>query len=823
MINLPIDSQLDEIVATVRTHQTVVLTATPGAGKTTRLPPELLRAVRGKIVILEPRRMAAVSACARVCDERGWTLGQDAGYQVRFESKVTRDTRLIFMTDALLLRQMIDEPELPGVELVVIDEFHERNLNQDLILGAIKELQDLGAPIKLLVMSATLELDRLRNYLPDSALIGIPGKVHPLEVQHSSQPLSAQTDFAFIERVAQAVVGLTRQGRGDLLVFLPGTGEIRRVGERLEGRTEREITALHGQLSLAEQQRVLKPSSKPRVILSTNIAEASVTVDGVDTVLDTGLAKVLETNAQTGFSALETRRIALFNARQRAGRAARQRAGVCLRLWTPHEEVTQAEAPRADVERVDLSSALLWLAKLGVRDVTKFAWFTHPPDALLRLAQRTLRELGAVDRDGRLSARGEQLVRYPLPPRLGALLSEGAAQGLGTTAARVAALLNERDFADRAETHANTECDVLFRLDLLNEVERGLKPGGIDPKGAREVLESARQLARLTEPGNAADDDVRGLLLKTNADRLARRRGTSERALMVGGRGVRLSPRSQVRLSEFFVALDGMDLPGQADTSIRLASGFTKAFVLQQLADEIEVQEDAYFDEDKEQFYARRVRVFRGLPLDEPTLTQARPEALGSAMVDALVPRWTWFTSKHERLASWLNRFYFLARHRPALTDELTPAKQREFLELATFGATKLGEIFARDLVAILESVLAGELTRALAAEVPAVFVAPSGATHPIVYEDHGAFVEVRLQEMFGMLQTPRIVFGQVPLTFRLLSPGFKPVQVTADLAGFWRSAYFEVRKELRLRYPKHAWPEDPLTARPEAKGRRRT
>jgi ATP-dependent helicase HrpB len=830
---LPIDDLLPDITAAVRDHANVILTATPGAGKTTRLPPELLHSVSGKILVLEPRRVATIAACSRICEERGWQAGgREIGYQVRFESRAGRDTRLVFMTDALLLRRMIDDPELDGVDLVVIDEFHERNLNQDLILGAVRELQQMGREIKLLVMSATLELDRLERFLEGALVIDVPGKVYPLEIRHSNQPWSLQTGPPFFDRVAEAVAASAGETDGDVLVFLPGVGEITRVEERLAGRVRRDVVQLHGSLPLDEQKRVLRPPSAPRIILSTNVAEASVTVSGVDRVVDCGLAKIMDMNARTGFSSLETVRISQFNARQRAGRAARQKPGVCVRLWTPHEEVTQAVEPVPECRRVDLSSALLWLAGFGVSDFASFAWFDQPPDGLFRWALQMLRSLGALDPAGLLTDAGRKLLRFPVEPRLGGLLAFGQQMGMGAVAARIAALLGDRDFASESGTHANTECDVLFRLELLEEVDRGQRPGGVHVRAAQTVLESARQLEKLTGDGGkvtksngakAPDGEIKKLLLLTQKDRLCRRRGSSERALMMGGRGVRLHPRSQVRKSEFFVALQGVDLPGQPDTSISLACGFDKDFLLATLKSDVRAVEDVYFDEQKEQFYGRRVRMIGDLAIDEPTLTQVDPSKVAEQMIEAMVARWDWLVGKHEALSAWMQRWKFLLQHEPRFAEALGAQEVRQVLEMAVYGRTKITEILAQDLPGYLENVMSKEAVRAMN-EVPARFDAPSGVSHKIHYEEmHSAFVEVRLQEIFGLLKSPRIVFGKVPLTFRLLSPGFKPVQVTSDLENFWRSGYAEVRKELRTRYPKHSWPEDPYSAKPEAKGRRRS
>lgn len=822
---LPIDSVLREITEAVSSCPNLILTATPGAGKTTRLPPELLKVVAGKVLILEPRRMAAVAACDRVAEERGWRVGQEVGYQVRFESKVSATTRLIFMTDALLLRKMVEDPELRGVDVVVLDEFHERNLNQDLILGCLRELQELGREIKVVVMSATLDVGQLLRFLPASRHIEVPGLVFPLTIRHSNQPLRLQTDSAFYNRVVESVFAAATETSGDILVFLPGQGEIARVTERLEERgLRRQIVPLHGSLPLAQQRAALAEPTEPRVILATNVAEASVTVKGVDYVIDCGLAKVMEINPQSGFSSLEIKRISQFNARQRAGRAARQKSGTCFRLWTPHEEATQPTQMAPEAQRSDLTSALLLLAHFGVNDFAQFAWLDAPPKAWIDISQALLIKLGLLANDRRLTELGRKLMRYPLPPRLGAFLVLAEAEGCGSLGAIVSAMLNEKDFV-QGDGHASDECDVTYRLELLNEVERGGNVRGVKLRDARQVLESAAQLERLlTRPDQPGVEPqaLRRLLLRSHRDRLCRRRGASGRGLMVGGRGVRLDENSQVRDSEFFLALQGVDLPEQTETEISLACGLTKAFVLETLRDEIVIQEDVEYLEDKGQFFARRVRTFADLPLEEPTLTPVDPKTIQTRMAQILARKWDWLVASNEALSAWMARWHFLVHHAPQFAAALQEAQILQTVELAAFGKTKVADVVSADLVALLEMSIERSAVAELHKQVPEKFTAPSGVAHRIQYSvAQGAYVDVRLQEIFGLNVSPRLMFDQVPVTFRLLGPNYRPVQVTSDLANFWRVGYLEVRKELRSRYPKHSWPDDPLTARPEARGRR--
>jgi ATP-dependent helicase HrpB len=805
----------------------MILTATPGAGKTTRLPPEFLNAVSGKIAILEPRRVATIGAAQRISEERGWRLGDEVGYQVRFESKTSNNTRLVFMTDALLLRRLVDDPELKEFDLIVIDEFHERNLNQDVILGVIKELQELGSPIKLLVMSATLDVERLKEFLPTSQHVDVPGKVFPLQIRHIQQPLRPATDRDFFERVATSVLSLARETSGDILVFLPGVGEIQRTQELLEEkRIGRALFQLHGSMPLQDQKEILKPHDSPRVILTTNIAEASVTVPGVDTVIDTGLAKVMEVNLKSGFSRLDLTRIAQFNARQRAGRAARQKEGVCLRLWTAHDEATQAEEMIPECQRVDLSQTLLLLAHLGISDFSSFAWFDSPPQALLKMALESLVDLQALDRQGRLTDLGKKLMTFPLPPRLAAMLVLSENTTAREDAALVAALLQDRDILLRGtEAHSGDECDVIYRLKILDDFQQGKKAGSLHYRQAQTVIESAEQLERLFNqtPARLEQKSIHQLLIHTHSNRLSRRRGGTARGVMVGGRGVTLAKESNVKTSEFFLSLQGVDFPNQPDSTISMACGLTKQFVLEELKDQIQVHEDTYFDEAKGQFYARRVRRFKDLDLDDPVLTPIKSEDIGDRLVDALVSRWDWVIEKNENLAAWMQRWNFFVSGAPEFSEELSSDKIKEALQSAAFGKNKIDAVISDNLVRWIESVMDRSVIKKFHDECPSHFNAPSGHSHKIHYTPaEPPFTEIRLQEMFGVSATPRLGMGKTPLIFKLLAPNFRPVQVTADIASFWKNTYFEVRKELRSRYPKHSWPDDPLTALPVAKGTRR-
>lgn len=831
MISLPIDAYLDSIVDNVKSNSQVVLTATPGAGKTTRLPSHLLNAVSGKVAILQPRRVAALSACQFVASENGWTVGKEVGYQVRQDSKFGPNTRLLFMTDAILLRRLIDDPVLSDFDLIVIDEFHERNLNQDVILGVVKELQELGRNIKVLVMSATLELTDLQRYLSQSVVIDIPGKVFPLKLEHSQQPLSLQTDFNFIQRVSKAIISKIQEPEvKDLLVFLPGVGEIHRVQKDLiEKKISKEICVLHGSLTLDEQKKVLSPSTQPRVILSTNIAEASVTVPGVNSVIDSGLSKVLTTNLNSGFSILNLMGISKFNAVQRAGRAARQMPGQCLKLWTIHEESSKTEQMIPEIQRLDLTSTVLLLSFLGVTDPKTFSWFQSPPEALICKAQQYLIQNGALTTEGIITEKGRSLLSYPVEPRYSTLMFEAESLLLDPVlVSHCVALLQDSEIlsADSLMS-SNLESDLLDQLQTLEDLEDGQKFKST-PFKIRKIFESSQQLQKILKYNkNSKTEQITNtqehyivllkILLKTQSDRLCRRRGTSDRGRMVGGRGVRLSSKSQVKQSEFFLALSGRDISGQPETQIEFAHGFTKTEILEILKDQIYLHEETIYDPEKGQFYLQKVRRFFDLDLEEPTLSKVSSEQMGMVWVDALVLQWSEIVKSNKSLKLWMSRW----THYDSDGSLLKPEMIRQALEMASVGINSMDELLKQDLVHYLETLLDPGIVSEFKKLTPAEFHAPSGGVHLIHYTlDEDPFVEVRLQEMFGLLQTPKLGRLQKPLVIKLLAPNFRPVQITTDIAGFWARSYVEVRKELRGRYPKHSWPEDPLTAQPVQKGR---
>lgn len=865
LISLPFDNAWPEIEARLKTHRNLVLVAEPGAGKTTRFPAMLLEAgvisPTGQVVVLEPRRLAARAAAMRIADEREWPLKTKVGYSVRFDHQLTPATPLGFLTEGLFLKRLAQHPTLPGVECVVLDEFHERSRHTDLAIAALKELQLLERPdLRIVVMSATIDADKIAAFLSiDDApapIIRVPGRTFPIDTRHTNEPLMLSTSREWTERIARVIQDVV-QGRrprlGDVLTFVPGVGEIRRLREILEGDISfaraTEVLELHGSLSLDEQARVLKRHSRddvrPRVILATNIAETSLTIDGVGTVIDTGLARVARAD-RLGFSQLHLERISLASARQRAGRAGRQAEGLCYRMWSKLDENSFPEFDEAELNRIDLTDSLLDLYSLGVGDPRNFDWFEKPDTARMQQALKLLGDLGAVAGDMRLTSIGRKMHQTGLPARA-ARMTVAAADGSphGSLprglAAVLSGLLTEKDFLLDARSLAegsSHECDLYLRASLLTERHRHARIDHMTMKTVRRVIESLLtrkddlSLEHIVEQWD--DKTVAGLLLAGFPDRVARRRRAKlPQARMAGGKGVELHPASTVREAELFFALKGDAGTSRtsSDPMTTMASALSRAWLEDLAKDQCRTREELIFDDETLTVYKERAVMYRDLPLENGARGRPDPNDAFDFLKAEALKRKSLLT-KEPPVARLEARLDFLRRD-PASAGLFENTSQlattfEQALEERLFGQTSLKPLLTEEgsegLAEAWERALAAEssgVSQALRDRTPSHFKAPTGNRFRIEYPPHQPpFVEVRLQELFGTREHPMI--AGVPLTFHLLGPNYRPVQVTSDLPGFWKGTYFEVRKELRARYPKHSWPENPLEAPPEAKGRRR-
>ncbi len=850
-LSLPIDDFLDEALKSIQSFGNLVVTAAPGAGKTTRLPAHFAKHAQGKVLVLEPRRMAAIAAADRVAEEQGWKLGDEVGYQVRFANKASDKTKLVFLTEALLSRKLAQDPELAGVEYVILDEFHERSLHVDLALGLLRELQELGSGIKLVVMSATLDSPKISQYLGGAPVLDVPGKLFPLEIKYQKNSQLLQTNARFYENLVTTVKEAERTTPHDILVFLPGVGEIDHASQNLEtwaAEKNIELVPLHGSLPLEAQRKALQKSSRRKILLSTNIAESSVTVDGVACVVDSGLAKNMKFDLRTGFSRLEMSRISRASAQQRAGRSARQFPGVGFRLWNKLDEASMPGHDIPEILRAELSESLLFLSAQGVTDFNSFAWFEKPALLPMKKAIENLQDLGAIDGRNQITGLGRKILQWPLPPRLAKLMLTAVDLKIPRLGADTAAILQERDFMlkQSAENHVadKFESDILLRLDLLDQFRSGRAPRNTHRLGLQTVDQAAKQILSYTKGATDIQDKaavaqaLQKLLLSSFADRLCRRRNSgSDKAKMAGGRGVKLSPESVVRDSEFFLALDGVETSQGSETTVSLAAGLTKDFLWKELGSQIEKKKDLSFDKDKGQFYAREGKHFRDLPLEEGRIAIASAADVAEHLPEVLTQEWELVLKENEVLAEWLDRLGFLIRVREKITQDgiheelgrldakvpFSDEQKREAFALAASGERDFKTVARKELIYFFETLLAPEIVNFLKSEVPAKLKVPSGNSLRIHYPvDRDPYMEVRIQEVFGWTETPKLLGGAQSLTLQLLGPNYRPMQVTSDLKSFWQNGYPEVRKELRTRYPKHSWPEDPLTAPAVSKGRPR-
>ena len=821
-MSLPVDGVVDEVVAAVADAGAVVVTAPPGSGKTTRVPPALLDALAhgrlhseggGQVWLVQPRRVAARLAARRIADERGTAPGEEVGWKVRFDTRVGPRTRLVAMTDGMLLRELQRDPFLEAASVVVLDEVHERGLDLDLALALLVELRrDARPDLGVVVMSATLDAAPVARFLGDCRVVHAEGRVFPVDVRQ----VPRDSEVALPGRVSGAVRRLldeTSDGGGHLLAFLPGVGEINRTAELLDDLSRDlrgaavTVVPLHGRLSLAEQTRALAPSDARKVVLATNIAETSVTMDGVVAVVDGGLARRTRFDVSTGITRLETVDISKASADQRAGRAGRTRAGIALRLWTAENHRLRPAHDPAEVLRADLSPALLRLLDLGI-DPGDFRWLEPPPAAALKRAEALLRQLGAIDDRG-LTPTGRALAAMPVHPRLGAVVLAGEQGGCLHAAATVAAIVSEGDPWPRGHTDAADLSEMVDRVDR----------GGAGAR--RRVLASVRrvreQLLRGRRPSDRQfrEDDLVLAVLAGFPERLARRRAPGDlRLKLASGRGAVLRRPTLAVGSALMVAVSLQGRGGaRAEDVVDLAVGVSPELV-RSLA---EWRLSVSFDAGSQRVVAEEVAWVGALDVARRRpRVPVPPEAITAALLGGLEGPLEDLLALSDDERSWLARLRFVAHHLPELElPALDENSLKQALSELAVGCRSLADLRKRSLKSALEGRLSWKQSQAIEQQAPARLRLPSGSTARVTYStpDRPPVLAARIQQVFGWEQTPRVAKGRVPVVLHLLAPNMRPAQITADLASFWDTTWADVRKDLRGRYPKHAWPEDPRTA----------
>ena len=814
---LPIDDVLDRLAGTLQKANAAVLVAPPGAGKTTRVPLALLDEPwlkGGKIIVLEPRRIAARASAERMAKTLGEKVGDTVGYRVRFGSKVSRATRIEVVTEGIFTRQILDDPELAGIAAVLFDEFHERSLDADLGLALARDAQTgLREDLRILVMSATLDGARVAKLLGEASVIESEGRAFPVETRYVGRKADAPIDRQMADTIATAL----RAEPGSVLAFLPGAGEIRRTETMLRERVADpavEIVALFGALDATVQDRAIAPApaGRRKVVLATSIAETSLTIEGVRVVVDCGLSRVPRYEPDIGLTRLVTVRASRAAADQRRGRAGRIEPGVCYRLWDEPQTSSMDAFTQPEILASDLSSLVLDLAQWGVTDPAKLAFLDPPPKASWNEAVTLLKELEALDADGRITTEGKSLRELPLPPRLARMIVDAGREGHAQDAAQIAAVLSERGLG-------GDSVDLDARLDQFRR-DRSQRASA-----ARQQAERwANQAGRPAVSRDETDLSTGVLLALAFPDRVARNRGNGS-FVLANGRGGSIDQASALARAPYIAV--GELTGAAANSRILLAAPITLAEIEQRFAAEIESEDEIAFDAASMSLRGRRRRKLHAVTLGEQTMQLVPDETTARIFADGVaqagVARLPW----SKALQQWRDRVMFLRKAEgdvwPDLSDAALAGSRANWLEPMLHDKTQLSQVSASDMSDAVMGLLPWDLRARLDREAPTHFEAPTGSQVAIDYEaEQGPTIAIRVQELFGLNTHPSIAQGKVPLVVELLSPAHRPVQVTRDLAGFWRGSYAGVRADLRGRYPRHPWPDDPANAQPTRRAKPR-
>jgi ATP-dependent helicase HrpB len=781
--SLPVDTLLPEILTSLQQRPNLVLEAAPGAGKTTRVPPALLALVPGDVIVLEPRRIAARLAARRVAFELGEQVGETIGYQVRFEEAISPRTRLRFVTDGVFTRRLLSDPTLKGVDAIVLDEFHGRHIESDFALALLKRLQQTRPELRLIVMSATLDAAPVARYLGDCPILRSEGRVFPLSVQHlpySPEPLHKQVrnavELLLRERHSEQHQARSEQHQAQhTLVFLPGAAEIRRTLRECEPLAQRSgllILPLHGDLSPAEQDRAVAPSAQPKLILATNVAESSVTVEGVTAVIDSGLARFATYSPWTGLPTLHIGRVSQASAQQRAGRAGRTAPGRVLRLFPEEDYALRAEHDTPEILRSDLSQLGLALRAMSIPHFDHLDWLDAPPAAAIQTAETLLDRLGAT------ATKARQLARYPLPPRLARILTEAIEREVGESGCIAAALLGSG-----ARSPHN---DLLAAMDAPH-----------DPRSLQHI----QQLRRIARPTKQATHDDDALLLSVLAafpDRVARRRAGNQVLLSTG---ISAEIAGEPPTYEFMVAIDAEDRKEKPLPLIRMTARIEPEWLIDLFPDRVREQSSLTWNRVAERVESMSALLYDELVIEESRDAAPNPEAAAALLAEKALEAGIERFVDADALQSFLSRIEFAGFEKPDITQSLRElcSGLRSFAEL---------RVASPAFLPLLEQRIDGRRLQEIA---PVSLRLQSGRQTRVHYESgKPPWIASRLQDFFGMRETPRIGPNRTPVLIHLLAPNQRAVQMTSDLAGFWERLYPQVRRELMRRYPRHSWPDKP-------------
>lgn len=845
---LPVTEILPKLLSVLESTRYAVLQAPPGAGKTTGVPPALLAApwLQGKnIWVLEPRRLAARASAWRMADMRGEPVGQTVGYHIRMERKAGPATRIEVMTEGILTRRIQSDPSLKDAGLVIFDEFHERNINSDIGLALCLDAAEALRPdLRILVMSATLDTARVAEVMGNAPVIAAEGKSFPVRTEYLS-PAARPGGGADIEKAcAGAVMKALYEEPGDVLVFLPGVGEIKRTAALLKKRLDAgvKLVPLYGNLSQKAQTAAIMPSipGERKVVLATSIAETSITIEGVRVVVDSGLMRVPRFFSGTGMSRLETVPVSLASAEQRRGRAGRVSAGVCYRIWPEAIDATLKPFNTPEILCTELSGLALELALWGVSGPQELRWLDLPPGSSFEQARTVLKDLGALGETGRITPHGRRLAVMGVHPRLAHMMVAGEKAGRGLLACRLAAIIAERDFL--TFKRGEYDPDIRLRLDMVEASLSGrktlLKDIDVNREVLRNILKTADRLAEnlkagpeKTRPLENAIDPVGSLLAQAYPERVAKRRGgRHDSFLMASGGGAIFPGTCRLSASDYIVAVH---LDGKAQNAgIFLAAHYSKEALQRDFGHVFKTVDKVAWDKQSGAIAAGRKIMFGRIVVEETPISAVDSRQVTAIMLKMIRSRGLDVLPWNKNLTSLRERVSFLKNaggftELPDFSKAALEADMENWLGPYLAGVTSFSQLKKIDLHTALRGLLTWQQQQQVEREAPTHIGVPSGSRIPLAYAAKGSPLEspvlaVRLQEMFGLTATPRVAGGRIPVTLHLLSPAGRPVQITRDLASFWQTAYRDVKKDLMGRYPKHFWPDDPLSARPTRRAKRR-
>ena len=811
-MNLPIEAHLNEILEQWKSHRNLILTAPPGSGKTLRVPPLLLQALLGqkksqKIVVLVPKRIAALSASNKIAADHGWTIGDEhIGYQVRFDHRLTEKTQLIFMTEGVFVKRLTDEAFIRSINTVIFDEFHERSSNNDLALGFCLEQQILDQPLKILVMSATLNTSSLMSYLPEASQIRIEAKPFPLKIEHHLKAQRLQCSPAFFDELAELCKKAFQQSRKDLLVFLPGLHEIRQAQNKLKSFWPIEqIKILHGSISLDEQQKILQPATDRRIILSTNIAESSLTLPSVDAVIDSGLEKKSTQEQKIGFHRLELKRITLFSAKQRAGRAARTGPGICYQMWHESDERSMSTEIEPEILKSNLLQETLTLSSIGVTDPDHFSWLTRPEKSF-RNTQQQLKRWHLVDQKNQITPLGHLVQKCPLDIERGTLFVELCRAGFATEASHFIAFL---------ETHDFSRSNISFDLNHLELTHHGQQ--------IKNQLLRLQIQASVAHPVNSFKTELFKIFLKFFPEKMAQKKSDNV-GISSLGRGVQFLNHLVQPKNSYYLLFAGREI-SDSTTQIDFAIGYSsEEFLTLSQSEQISVTQ-YQIDFEKNKIYKLEKKMSGYFMTSPEVKSEISPHGniieykriFQQIFKDQILI----FLSHHPHWEKFQNKFSFLLKkeNQLELSFNLKLIHDRipgQIFEIVQTSVSSLTDFFNLNLYENILFLLPDELKN-IFLQLPDELELPNKKKSIIDYKSELApLVSVRLQELFGLQHNPSLVSNKFKITFELLAPNYRPTQITSQIEKFWQTSYHDVRKDLRARYPKHDWPENPLDWSPE-------